>query len=100
MQTSVAKLDVKSDAKSDAKSEVTSQTTSEVVSIFAVENSELHVIQGHIWATLDTGGDDVANNYGDHFLEAGQTLAVLKGQHLVFESTRRNLPVSFDFMPI
>jgi hypothetical protein len=81
-------------------SEVISKARSEVVSIVAVENSELHVIQGFVWATLDTGGDDAADNYGDHFLEVGQKLTVLKGQHLVFESAKRNLPVFFDFLPI
>jgi hypothetical protein len=81
-------------------SEVISKATSEVVSIVAEENSELHVIQGFVWATLDTGGDDAADNYGDHFLEVGQKLTVLKGPHLVFESAKRNFPVFFDFLPI
>lgn len=81
-------------------SEAILKVTSKVVSIVAEENSELHVIQGFVWATLDTGGDDATDNYGDHFLEAGQTLTVLKGQHLVFEPAKRNLPVFFDFMPI
>ena len=58
----------------------------QVVSLFAVQDSELCIKQGRVWATMGAGGDDVTDNYGDHFLEAGQKLNVLKGQNLVFES--------------
>lgn len=70
----------------------------QVVSLFAEHDSELCIKQGRVWATLGTGGDDADDNYGDHFLEAGQTLSVLKGQNLVFESMAAGVPVFFDFM--
>lgn len=71
-----------------------------VVSLFAEQDSELCIKQGRVWATVGTGGGDVGDNYGDHFLEAGQTLSVLKGQNLVFESMHAGVPVFFDFSVI
>ncbi|MEY4911658.1 MAG: hypothetical protein RL761_1321 [Pseudomonadota bacterium] len=70
----------------------------QVVSLFAEQDSELCIKQGRVWATVGAGGDDVDDNYGDHFLEAGQKLSVLKGQNLVFESMNADSPVFFDFM--
>jgi Protein of unknown function (DUF2917) len=72
----------------------------QVVSLFAEENSELCIKQGRVWATVGAGGDDIADNYGDHFLEAGQKLSVLKGKHLVFEPMDSEIPVFFDFIPV
>ena len=71
-----------------------------IISLFASEDSELCIQQGRVWATVGTGGDDVADNYGDHFLEAGQKLSVLKGQNLVFETMNAEMPVFFDFAEI
>jgi hypothetical protein len=72
----------------------------QVISLIAEQDSELCIKQGRVWATVGTGGDDADDNYGDHFLESGQKLNVLKGQNLVFESLRADVPVFFDFMPI
>ena len=72
----------------------------QVVSLFAEQDSELRIKQGRVWATLGTGGDDADDNYGDHFLDVGQTLRVEKGQNLVFESLHAGMPVFFDFMAI
>jgi hypothetical protein len=72
----------------------------QVISLFAEQDSELCIKQGRVWATLGTGGDDADDNYGDHFLAAGQKLSVLKGQNLVFESMNPELPVFFDFIAI
>lgn len=71
-----------------------------VISLFAEEDSELCIKQGRVWATVGTGGDDVTDNYGDHFLEAGQKLSVLKGQNLVFEPMNATIPVFFYFTSI
>ena len=71
-----------------------------IISLFAAEDSELCIKQGLVWATVGTGGDDVTDNYGDHFLEAGQKLNVLKGQNLVFESMNAEMSVFFDFAAI
>jgi Protein of unknown function (DUF2917) len=71
-----------------------------VISLFAEVDSELCINHGSVWATLGTGGADVADNYGDHFLEAGEKLSVLKGQNLVFEPMNAETPVFFDFMAI
>jgi Protein of unknown function (DUF2917) len=70
-----------------------------IVSLFAEQDSELCIKQGCVWATVGAGGDDVDDNYGDHFLEAGQKLSVSKGQNLVFESMNAEIPV-FDFIGI
>jgi hypothetical protein len=72
----------------------------QVISLLAEQDSELCIKQGRVWATVGTGGDDADDNYGDHFLESGQTLNVLKGQKLVFESLHTEIPVFFDFVPI
>jgi len=69
----------------------------QVVSLFAESDSELCIKQGYVWATVGAGGDNADDNYGDHFLKAGQTLSVLKGQNLVFESLKTDTPVFFDF---
>lgn len=71
-----------------------------IISLFASEDSELCIQQGRVWATVGTGGDDVTDNYGDHFLDEGQKLSVLKGQNLVFESMNAEIPVFFDFAAI
>jgi hypothetical protein len=71
-----------------------------IISLFAEQDSELCIKQGRVWATVGTGGEDVDDNYGDHFLAAGQKLRVLKGQNLVFESMHADMPVFFDFMSI
>jgi Protein of unknown function (DUF2917) len=72
----------------------------QVVSLLAEQDSELCIKQGRVWATVGSGGDDADDNYGDHFLEAGQTLSVLKGQNLVFEPMNSGVPVFFDFSVI
>jgi Protein of unknown function (DUF2917) len=72
----------------------------EVVSLFAEQDSELCIKQGRVWATVGAGGENAVDNYGDHFLDAGQKMRVLKGQNLVFESMSADMPVFFDFMPI
>jgi hypothetical protein len=71
-----------------------------IVSLMAEQDSVLFIKQGRVWATVGTGGDDVDDNYGDHFLEAGQTLSVSKGQNLVFESMNAGVPMFFDFTAI
>ena len=71
-----------------------------IISLFAAEDSELCIKQGRVWATVGAGGDDITDNYGDHFLEVGQKLSVLKGQNLVFESMNTGIPVFFDFTAI
>ena len=72
----------------------------QVISLFAEQDSELCIKQGSVWATLGTGGDDADDNYGDHFLGAGQTLSVAKGQNLVFESMTKGGQVFFDFTAV
>ena len=71
-----------------------------VISLVAEQDSELCIKQGRVWATVGTGGEDADDNYGDHFLDAGQKLRVSKGQNLVFESMIAEMPVFFDFAAI
>jgi hypothetical protein len=70
------------------------------ISLFPLQDSMLTIKQGQVWATLNTGSNNRADGYGDHFLSVGDSLLARKGQHLVFEAARDNLPVFFDFMPI
>ncbi len=78
----------------------TTSIVTQVISLFAEQDSELCIKQGYVWATVGTGGVDADDNYGDHFLEAGQKLNVLKGQNLVFESMKAGMPVFFDFTAV
>jgi hypothetical protein len=73
---------------------------SKAISLFPAEDSLLTIKQGKVWATINTGGNNREDGYGDHFLSVGDSLLARKGQHLVFESTKGNLPVFFDFLPI
>ena len=75
-------------------------STQKIISLMAEQDSELCIKQGRVWATVGTGGEDADDNYGDHFLEAGQKLNVLKGQNLVFESMQADMPLFFDFMAV
>ncbi len=70
------------------------------ISLFPLEDSVLTIKQGKVWATMNTGSDNRADDYGDHFLSAGDSLIAHKGQHLVFESVKGDLPVFFDFTPV
>jgi Protein of unknown function (DUF2917) len=79
---------------------IVTKDVTQVISLFAEQDSQLCIKQGRVWATVGAGGDDVDENYGDHFLAAGQKLSVLKGQNLVFESMNADMPVFFDFMAI
>ena len=45
----------------------------------------LRIAQGQVWATFDGPHSGHGNESGDHFLQAGQALAVRAGQRLVFE---------------
>jgi hypothetical protein len=74
--------------------------TSKAISLFPMEDSVLTIKQGKVWATLNTGGSNRQDGYGDHFLSVDDSLLVRKGQRLVFESIKGNLPVFFDFIPV
>lgn len=51
----------------------------------------LRVMQGRAWVTLDDGPDAAHTEAaGDVFLHAGQTLWVVKGQHVVIEPLGRD----------
>ena len=67
------------------------------ISLFPMEDSVLTIQQGKVWVTLNTGSENRADGYGDYFLSNGDSILARKGQHLVFESVQRNLPVFFDF---
>ena len=69
------------------------------ISLYPVQDSLLTIKQGKVWATLNTGSEKRADDYGDHFLSAGNSLLAHKGQHLVLESVKGDLPVFFDFTP-
>ncbi len=48
---------------------------------------------------LGAGVQDRDAHYGDHVLEAGQTLMVHAGQRVVFESLDSRQTLYFDFRP-
>lgn len=62
----------------------------------------LSIEQGQVWATFDGSPRVFANELGDHFLQAGQQLAVRAGQHLVFEpyGAANATPVYFEWTPL
>ena len=62
----------------------------------------LRIAQGQVWATFDGSQRLPGNELGDHFLHAGQQLAVRAGQHLVFEpvGAARETPVYFEWTPV
>lgn len=55
------------------------------ISLQPREAGVLRIAQGQVWATFDGPHLGHGNELGDHFLQAGQTLAVCAGQRLVFE---------------
>jgi hypothetical protein len=58
----------------------------------------LRLSQGRVWATFDGPHSGHGNESGDHFLWAGQQLAVRAGQRLVLESWGE-VPVVFEWLP-
>lgn len=69
------------------------------MSLFPKEDSILKIMQGRAWVTLGDGVHDRDAHYGDHVLEAGQTLMVHAGQRVVFESLDSRQTLYFDFRP-
>ena len=61
----------------------------------------LGIARGQVWATFDGSHHGPGNALGDHFLRAGQQLAVGAGQHLVFEpyDAASQTPVYFEWAP-
>lgn len=55
------------------------------ISLQPREAGVLRIAQGQVWATFDGPHSGPGNESGDHFLQAGQALAVCAGQRLVFE---------------
>lgn len=72
------------------------------VSLLPCEAGVLRIAQGQVWATLAGSGRGPTVGLGDHFLQAGQELAVPAGQHLVFEpyGAAGDTPVYFDWLPL
>lgn len=62
----------------------------------------LRVAQGQVWVTMDVPHLGAGNELGDHFLHAGEQLAVGPGQHLVLEPFARagQLPVFFEWTSV
>lgn len=62
----------------------------------------LRVAQGQVWVTMDVPHQGAGNELGDHFLHAGEHLAVGPGQHLVLEPFARagQQPVFFEWTPL
>ena len=71
-------------------------------SLLPREAGALRLASGRVWATVDGPHTGHGNESGDHFLVAGQTLAVRSGQRLVFErwDSERLSPVYFDWTPL
>jgi hypothetical protein len=71
------------------------------LSLLPREAGVLRIASGRVWATVDGPHRGHGNESGDHFLQAGEALAVRGGQRLVFEpwSTVADTPVYFDWTP-
>lgn len=71
------------------------------LSLLPREAGVLRIASGRVWATVDGPHTGHGNESGDHFLQAGQVLAVRGGQRLVFEPWDSVLesPVYFDWTP-
>lgn len=72
------------------------------LSLLPREAGALRMASGRVWATVDGPHIGCGNESGDHFLVAGQTLAVRSGQRLVLESWNPvpGLPAYFDWTPL
>lgn len=71
------------------------------LSLLPREAGVLRIASGRVWATVDGPHAGHGNESGDHFLQAGEVLAVRAGQRLVFEPWGETLrsPVYFDWTP-
>ncbi|MDO8775278.1 MAG: DUF2917 domain-containing protein [Burkholderiaceae bacterium] len=72
------------------------------ISLRPHEAGLLRIARGQVWATLDGSPAWPGSDLGDHFLQAGQQLAVRAGQHLVMEPHGAALeaPVYFEWTPL
>lgn len=72
------------------------------ISLQPGEAGLLRIARGQVWATFDGSPKWPGQDLGDHFLQAGQELAVRAGQHLVIEphGTSREAPVYFEWAPL
>lgn len=64
-----------------------------VASLYPQQGSTLQVTAGHAWVTLRgtswpaaQGHDSASRDSGDYFLQAGDSMSVAAGQHLVLEA--------------
>jgi hypothetical protein len=73
-----------------------------VLSLQPLQTDLLRVAQGQVWVTLDVEHQGAGNELGDHFLRAGEQLAVKSGQHLVLEPFAHadQQAVFFEWTPV
>lgn len=65
------------------------------------EDAFLRAGHGRVWVTFDRAPEGPANVSGDHFLEAGERIAVKAGQAVVVgASGPRGAHASFDWEPM
>ncbi len=72
------------------------------ISLRPGEAGLLRITRGQVWATVDGSPGCPGRDLGDHFLQAGQELAVRAGQHLVMEphGAACETPVYFEWTPL
>lgn len=72
------------------------------ISLLPHKAGVLRIAQGQVWATVNGPHAGQGNEPGDHFLQAGQQLAVDAGQRLVFEAWggAPEAPVYFEWSPV
>lgn len=68
------------------------------LSLYPRTEGTLRILAGHAWVTLNERPRGPNDQFGDHFLRAGQTMVVGAGSHLVFESMDQD-PIHFDWQP-
>ena len=71
------------------------------ISLHSREAGMLRIEMGRVWATFDGPHQGHGNESGDHFLQAGQQLAVRAGQRLVLEPwcVAADASVCFEWTP-
>ncbi|MES2415316.1 MAG: DUF2917 domain-containing protein [Pseudomonadota bacterium] len=56
------------------------------LTLLAGQAGKLRIAHGRVWITFDDAGQDSVVRAGDHFLEAGESIALAAGRSLVMES--------------
>ena len=88
-------MDTRSESASNAARRGHLLAAHRALSLYPVEDSELRICSGRAWVTLNL--PQVHGGLGDLVLQAGETLRVPAGTHLVMEPWRTGDALRFDW---